>query len=118
MNNNYYNNYVYFYVASFSGIFAYLLISQIISYNRLLSFIGKNTLIILSLHTILISIVKGIQFFVFRIPLNILNKSIFWSLLYTIFVIVIATPIIVIINKYFSFLIGNFELPKNYKLMG
>ncbi len=105
--NNKYGNYFFFFIASFSGILFYLLISKIIRDSKILSFIGKNTIIILCMHA----------FFSFLILLTIHNyivinllsfntPLIFPAIAYTYLLMIIMIPFIVVINRYFPFLVG------------
>ena len=104
---NKYGNYFFFFIASFSGIFFYLLISKIIPYSKVLSYIGRNTIIILCLHIMFIS-------FIFMQLHNYLNDNIFnyttmpiyLTIVYVFLMIIMMVPFIFVINKYFPFLIG------------
>lgn len=49
-----YNNYFLFYIASFSGILATILVSQLIRMNKILEYIGRNSMVIFVWHNLLI----------------------------------------------------------------
>ncbi|MBN8253923.1 acyltransferase family protein [Priestia flexa] len=103
MNYNTYGNYFNFYIASFSGIFALLLISQLLPRIGFVSFLGINTLIILSLHKVLIPIIDK----VFSVLMNGFTPgTLMWGVSVSVCTILILIPTIMIINKYFPYLIG------------
>lgn len=106
LNTNVYNNILYFYITAFCGIYMSVIICKKLPQIPYISFIAKNTLIILSLHGMAITILKAVQVFAFKIPLEILSSSLGVSILYSILAIVILIPVMIIIEKYFPFIIG------------
>lgn len=109
MNNNYYNHYIYFYIASFAGIFGYLMISYVVrevQWSKLLLYIGRNTLTIFALHPIAFLAMNLILKYVLNDDLIICRKSLSISFLYTTFAIMSLSPIIYLINNYFPYIIG------------
>lgn len=105
MNLLQYGNYFIFYLVAFSGIITYIYIFKNIGSINFLEFYGKNSLIILGLHILIIGI--------FKHALSLLNwnkrlfeENIFMILIFTSATLLLLAPLILIINKYFPFLIG------------
>jgi fucose 4-O-acetylase-like acetyltransferase len=105
MNLNQYGNYIFFYMAALSGIAAVILISQFINKMGVIRFIGQNTLVIMLVHMLLLSGIKAIVVFIFHIPLEDTN-TLPWVFIYTVSVLIIASPIIYLINNYLGFTLG------------
>ena len=106
MNVNRYHNYFYFYIESMSGIGACIAISQLMRPSRVLSYLGANTLLIFALHGIVLRIIKGIQLFMFGIPLELCRNSLVWGCIYTIGALSMLIPVMWTINKYVPFIAG------------
>ena len=99
MYQNNYGNYILFYLTAIMGIVLYLNISKKLSKSEFLNFFGRNTLIILVFHSKIIFILD-------IIIKKLLNLSILYSgAIITPLTIIILIPFILIINKYFSFLL-------------
>lgn len=111
--SNQYGNYLLFYIGAFAGIgcmysICRLLETFLAQYLTWLSFIGRNTLIILCLHLNVFSIIKGFTYFICRLPLDIFSQT--WIIIVSsILNIIILIPIINVINRFFPFLIGKFS---------
>lgn len=102
-----YGNYFFFFIAGFSGILFYMIISKMIPYSKILNFLGKNTLIILCIHAMFSSfILTEIHNYLNENILNYTSIPIYLAIVYTFLIIIIMVPFIIIINKYFPFLIG------------
>ena len=101
-----FGNYVLFFSGAFSGIVFVVFLSSCISNNRLWTFYGRNTIIILGFHFLSFTFIKGIQFFVLKIPLDIINGSVIYNIIYALLSFVILAPVIIFINKYCPFLLG------------
>lgn len=100
MYQNNYGNYILFYLTAIMGIVLYLNISKKLSKSEFLNFFGRNTLIILVFHSKIIFILD-------IIIKKVLNLSILYSgAIITPLTIIILIPFILIINKYFSFLLA------------
>lgn len=109
---NEYGNYILFYIGAFSGILFMHIICRWLEYLEKylswLSYIGKNTLIILCLHLLIFSFIKGITFWLFDLPLDIYSNT--WVIIgSSILNIALLVPIIALINRYCPFLIGKFD---------
>lgn len=103
---NYIGNPFLFYSASLSGIVALIYLSQFIKRNYFLSFIGANSLIILSIHNITNKIVKNIFFKVSDFDLSETQHDVIVPLLFGLISIIFCLPVIVFLNKYAAFLLG------------
>lgn len=90
--------------SSLSTCMALILLCIKINKSKILSYIGKNTLIYLGLHKQLIIILNIIN--------PMINENYNYAILSGIFVFIIIYPISYIINKYIPFIIGNFNKNK------
>ncbi len=97
-----FNNIILYFINSVLGSLNIISISKKIN-SKLLSFWGRNTLIIMGTHQLILTMLAKI---------NMVNEFNFITKL--ILVLVIEYPIIVIINNYTPFLLG--KLKKKYKL--
>lgn len=105
MNNNQYNNYLLFYISSFLGIYFILLVVKKINLkNKILEFLGKNSLIILGYHLRVTIVVVVI--YTYFLKKEIPKEQLLFDLVYSVIQIILCLPIIYIFNKYFPFLIG------------
>ena len=82
------------------------LLSYVIKKNRMLSWLGSNSLAIMLIHEPVKRIVIKIYSMVINIPIDILRESILQSLIITSLVIILLIPIVLFINKYTPFLLG------------
>jgi len=99
------NNYFLYVISGFVGSIFLLLLSDCIPKKRFFDFYGRNTILILGFHLMALSLIKGIQVFIFHIPLNT-DRAVVINIIYVIFVFVILTPVIYLINTHTPFLIG------------
>ncbi|MBN2765107.1 MAG: acyltransferase family protein [Paludibacteraceae bacterium] len=108
--SNSYGNYLLFYIGAFSGILFSVTLFKLIENNlkpiRFLIFTGKNTLIILSLHLISISVLKGFMVFILRTDYTQYMNSNSFILLFAILSILTLVPVILIINNYLPCILG------------
>lgn len=100
-----YNNYFFFYLSAFSGIFFYIYIFKMIKPLKALQFYGKNSLIILGLHYLIISTLKYTLPILFNYFNLRVNESIFF-ITNVFFTLLLLIPTIVIINRYFPYITG------------
>lgn len=108
VNNLEYGNYFIFYLAAFSGIITYVYLFKRIKSNKFLEFYGKNSLVVLGLHAMVIGVFKHL------IKLLDLNRALFEDNIFFIFIFTISTlllmaPMITIINRHFSFMLGKIK---------
>lgn len=106
MNGNSYNNYFLFILSAFLGIFVCIIISQAMGLYKITSYIGKNTLVIFTLHGIAFSVFKGILILVFKIDLRLMYDNLLINTIFSILIIAVLLPVNYFINRYFSILIG------------
>lgn len=105
-------NYLLFMIGAFSGVT--LMTSLMKLFNvffptvKPLIFVGKNTLIILCLHLISGSLIKGIAFFVFKLPLSIFEQPSI-TYIHSILSVLLLIPVIIFIQKYLPFILGKFK---------
>ncbi len=100
------HDYVYFYVASLSGIGMGLLISKMIPENQVLRFIGSNSLLILGLHLPAFVVLRGVQRIMVTGSVNVLDGSFQGACMYTLMQLLILLPVIYLINRHFRFVLG------------
>lgn len=101
-----YGNYLYFYIAAFSGIFFWMHLSILIPSIKLLLKIGKNTLTIFALHLLVFPFLTAVQVYIFKIPASLKHESVLLSLTYAVISILILLPVSELITKRFPFLLG------------
>ena len=106
-------HYILFYLGAFSGIWTYLIFSIWIEkhtkyFSNALSYIGRNTLVFLSLHRLVFTI----DMLVFtRLPvigtfMKSIDKSLLYGILQTGIAIVCLIPVTQFINKKVKFMLG------------
>lgn len=96
-----YGCYPLFYLTALSGTYIVYSLSCIIKQNRLLQYLGQNSLLIYSLHFLLLLVVSITYS---HIPIN----GIFSSVAQTITILLLLIPVINIINKRFVWMTGKF----------
>ncbi len=100
-----YNSYSLFYLSAFSGILVYVYIFKMVRPSKTLQFYGKNSLIILGLHYLVISTLKYTLPTLFS-HLNLqVSESIFF-ITGMFLTLILMIPTIVIINRYFPYITG------------
>lgn len=105
LNNNYLSSNFPILEYCIVGIIVVLLFSKI-SINKVLLWIGRNSLVILALHDIFLSICNTILF------KTGVEPGIIYSLVSTIIVLLISIPCVIIFSKYFPFFIGKTKSSK------
>ena len=106
MNSLTFGNYFLFYISAFLGIAFYILVSQIIGHNKILSYIGQNTLVILVFHKLAFDFIILLQKHVLGDEGNLVKLDFKFAIIYAILQIVVLIPLIYIINKKLPFLVG------------
>lgn len=96
-------NYIYFYISAISGIMMVMIICKNINKSKFLEFIGKNTLLLLSIHQFVI-------YNQFKRIYDIIQINDFTLILlaitYTVLTLIILYIPIVFVNKYCPFIVG------------
>lgn len=100
-----FHNYFLFFIGALTGITGILSISLMIPPLAVFNFYGRNTIIILAFHLMTFSIIKGIQVFLFKIPLETTEA---WeiNILYVVGGFILLAPVIYFINTYTPFVLG------------
>lgn len=105
-------NYYLFFIGALAGIVLMICLMKLIAMlpkqNKLILYIGRNTLIILALHLISGSVVKAITYYGFGLPLNIYETH-YVTFIYALSSVIILIPVISFINKFTPFLLGKFK---------
>jgi len=110
-----YGNYIYFYIAAFSGIFFWRETAALIPVCRPLIRTGQETLVIFAMHLLIFPLLTGVQVYIFRIPSAIKQDSLILSLVYTLTSILILLPVSNFMNRYAWFVLGKKKLPGRKK---
>lgn len=102
---------MFFFLLGVTGVIALwmsisMLLARLPVHLRFLQFIGSNTLTILCLHMPLFSIIKGITYFIFHLPLSI-YQTVTGSLLLFIGSLILLLPICWLLKKYAQWLVGH-----------
>lgn len=106
MNTLKYGGFFSFYLLAFSGIFACFYLSQKIGCSKVLEYYGRNSIIVLSLHVPIISILKKIAYISFGIKPGYFDYNAAFALGLTLLNLFLMIPVIFLINNYFPFLMG------------
>lgn len=107
---NHQGNFFYFYAGALSGIFSYVVIVPLLPGQRLLSSLGKNTLIILGAHLSVYPYVITVLNWIVRlfVPENetLVVQDDLYVFIITFLTLVFIAPIAYGINRFFPFVIG------------
>jgi acyltransferase len=101
--NNYGNPWLFF-GGSLIGILGTVFVSQYS--NRVIAFIGLNSLTFMCIHDPIKRIVLKALQVATSVEIEFFQKNIWLSLLTTAIALLVCTPVVLIINRYFGFLIG------------
>lgn len=116
MSSNTYNNYFLFLITALNGIVIIVLFSSLIAdliqKIPLIEYFARNTIIILSFHGIVASIIKGLLLFLFKIPVNEFNGSLGMNIVYTVLTFIILIPVFFVFERYLPFMLGKIKNKK------
>ncbi|WP_157871799.1 acyltransferase family protein [Gloeothece verrucosa] len=98
-------NYLYFFMAAFSGIIFWLYIARLIKPYSLLTAMGQNTLVIFSLHLLVFPFLTAALVYGLKISETAL-KTDFVALIYSIIAIILLIKVSQIMQKYTPWLLG------------
>lgn len=102
-----YGNYLFLYGAAISGIMAALIIIRLLPKLKLLIYVGKNSLIFLAFHQmILFPIIGGLTRHIDFFHSRSMSVLILQGITYVVISYIVLVPIIYIINNYMPFLLG------------
>lgn len=113
MNNLQFPFYICLYILPIVGFFMIYIISTVIKQNKILQYLGNNTLIIMGVHEPIKRIIIELLHRIFKIQTEILRVNFIWIILTTIVLLLVCLPIIYIINNYLPFLIGRKKEKRN-----
>jgi len=102
----FYGNPFIFILAALSGVSAMLFLSQAIGNNRLLSFLGRNSLLIMGFQFPVLRGVLKVYALLIDQDEMILRSSFAHSTACSVITIVLTIPLILLFNKYLFFLLG------------
>lgn len=102
---NFSKNYFYYYFLALSGIALSLTACQFIRENKILSFVGANTIIIYLMELYPQAIFGRLMRSVFHVD-NLGHATFGYAVIYALLTILMLVPCIYIINRYLPFIIG------------
>ena len=95
------------------GFISIYIIAFGIQKNRILSWLGMNSLGIMLMHEPVKRIVIKVYSIIIKMPVDTIRESVLQSLIITTFTILILLPIILLINKRYPFLLGKTKPSSN-----
>jgi fucose 4-O-acetylase-like acetyltransferase len=101
-----FNNYFLFLAAACTGIVSVFVLSSCIPSFRFLRFYGRNTIIILGLHIMGYSLIKGLLYFILHVPMEVLNENAYLKFFMAASNFIVLAPVIYFINQYIPQLLG------------
>ncbi len=99
--------YVPFYAAAFGGIVVSVVVAQMVPPNRLLTFFGRNTLVILALQIPCYGFVKAVQQYGFGFDVEATRGSLLWGIIQSVAIVTLLIPVIQMIDRWAPFLKGH-----------
>lgn len=103
MNMNIYGNYIYFILIALMGTVSLYTLSILINKSVVLEYLGRNSLIILSVHFVIFAVIdKMISATGIPFP----QMGTISAVIITFITLLICVPIIYIVNKYLPFILG------------
>lgn len=93
-------NYYGYIPVGLCGIFTYLFLSQIINSNKVLEWLGRNTLVLIAFHGTTYRVFLFLVSKIANVPVEVMRTNFFICLLVAVAVIFILYPVIVLYNKY------------------
>lgn len=106
MNYNYYGNPLLFFASSLLSIYAYVCLSKRIPGNRLIGYVGKNSLSFFLLQNVGFSVINVLAYLIFRARPNSMEPNMIYACSYVLFSLIAITPIVFIINGKFPMMTG------------
>lgn len=103
MYSNIYGNRFLFILGAYSGILFIIFFSkEIVKRNRLMEYIGKNSIVVLAFHRKAQTITKVLKV----LGIYIESTGIIYDVFYSVWQILLCVPLIIALNKYFPFILG------------
>ncbi len=106
MDSNHYGSIGLFYISAMCGIFFFIGVSKMILSNHVLSYIGRNTLIIMGLSGTSFFIVRGILYILLKEMPSTEHVQIQMAMIYSIAQILFLVPIIILLNRFCPYILG------------
>lgn len=106
MNACRYGQPVLFYSGALLGILAVFALASLIPQNRVLDYLGRNTLTIMAWHGVAGSVVKAMIVFGLGVPLAALDRTLLANGAVAVSTLILLVPGIFIINRYLPFMLG------------
>jgi fucose 4-O-acetylase-like acetyltransferase len=98
-----YGNFLLMYLNGIVGFIWVFTLFSIVPTSKIVVWVGQNTLPILAFHLLAMTFIKGIFYFGFNIEIEF---NVLLAILYAMLQIVILTPLILLLNRHFPFLVG------------
>ena len=92
------------------GLVAFVALVYLIPGNRVLDFLGRNTLTIFALHMMVQAVLIGVTVSVFHVDVGHLHGSLWICVLLTLITLVILVPAILFINRFVPWLAGRWNV--------
>jgi hypothetical protein len=96
-------NILLFYILAISGIGITVLLASVYKHpNRIIILIANGTIIIMVIHRY----INSMLYYLIHLNIGMADNSVLIAFLVSIFNIILTTPVIYIVKKYFPFLVG------------
>lgn len=103
---NRYGNIAWFYTASLAGTLFCLGLSRLLAHNRVLEYLGRNSIIFFPLHVLAFAVVTAALVFMWHLPHTVKYSSWLFAPLYTMVGLAVVAPVVFFINRWFPWIIG------------
>lgn len=104
MNNLVYGNPCFFYISAFSGVLFYLNISKVVKTNRVMHYIGSNTVILIGLVGITWFCLNGVSYMILKRKIE--QSGFGFAFIASFLQIALTVPAIYCINTWLPFIVG------------
>lgn len=94
-----------FLIAAIAGVLCCCILSAMTPHNRILSFVGSNTIIILAFHLPAWSLIRGFQIASSWVQWDVVQNSLVMNMIYSVTQIALVVPVIILIRRYVPCLI-------------
>lgn len=111
MNYNVYGNPLLFYASSFFSIYGYICVAKRITRNRILSFVGANSLTFFLLQNTGFFVVNILAYMVLRLRLNALEPNIVYACSYVLLSMLVLFPAVFVIARKAHIMTRGFKSP-------
>ena len=101
-----------FHATSVTCIVAFVLIAQLIAPTKLFGYLGRNSLPLLGLHVVGMTLFRGIISAVWKIPIDLNIATTEFALFWTAGILFLILPFVEIMNKYAPWAVGRWK-PKS-----